>query len=203
MGSPAVLLLQVSMKYLRLGLNSTVLTSRQKFAVAFLLLWRELYPYFTFHPILIMIVYTARQGAVSGVMLTASTLFCAFMMLVKLVMVYGLANGTVAERGTTSEFLLYAALNLPYKTALNTVHVMAHAQQFLAIDNWVTTPRTTAASKGGLAMTGEPQKPPKAPSAVAPCKPDAAPQPWRIATGTSTGYRSPSFRVSKLGAEMV
>lgn len=140
---------QVSMKYLSLGLKSNILTPRQKFAIGFLFFWRELYPYFTFHPWLLIIVYTIRQGYVSGIMLTASTLFCFFMLLVKLIMVYGLANGNVAMFGKTgSEFLIYAAWNLPYKIALNAVHVAAHAQQFLAIDNWVTTPRSSKPADG-------------------------------------------------------
>jgi cellulose synthase/poly-beta-1,6-N-acetylglucosamine synthase-like glycosyltransferase len=131
------------------GGRGTTLSVRQRLGLAYLLGWREIYPWISIQMLPILVAWGWRDGWGSLVrftpLLTVAMLFCIGTAAAQALFTYRLAEPSV--RRQRRWFVWWALVNLVYGEFKNFITRVAQAKEFAGERDWRVTARTPAAPR--------------------------------------------------------
>jgi DNA-binding response OmpR family regulator/cellulose synthase/poly-beta-1,6-N-acetylglucosamine synthase-like glycosyltransferase len=147
---------QVSRRHLGAGLRNPLLSRRQKYGLAMLLGWREIYPWLSLQMFPVIALMAYKAGGITHMnwlvsVFIATTLFTASAGPVQAFFAYRLAAPLL--RGERRWFVWYVVFSvLAYTEGKNVVARLAQLKELTGERSWIVTPRTA----GNVAPFEEP-----------------------------------------------
>ena len=134
--------LQTSKKHLYNAIYSSKAIN-YKIGVILLLFWCEIYPYFTFTPIIFLIIAYIRNINLFTSFNFIIFLYCPlFMNLLRMTMLALVADGPITmNKRWSTYFLFYYNISLMYQGLLNIIKVSSHWREIIKKKEWIVTSR--------------------------------------------------------------
>jgi cellulose synthase/poly-beta-1,6-N-acetylglucosamine synthase-like glycosyltransferase len=139
---------EVSIRHTIPTLISRHTSFRQKIGCFLILIWRELFVYFIFHPICIVLAYAYKTHLIEPILSQwAILLVIGLKGILKTCLVYPMANPRLQQQSVWW-FMVYVIFYPVYSTVMNITHISTHYRHFSANKTWVATTRDSSTGSG-------------------------------------------------------